>query len=120
MTDAELAAVNAGAGGTSFLDKIISNMGIADYATLASLAASAVAGGGGGGGTGPTTPYVSPFGAGTGFGTGMDYRAQPAIADYERYGFGPEATFFRPEYNRLISSAAAPAATTTPTYQPLI
>lgn len=121
MTDAELAATNAGAGGNSFLDKIISNMGITDYATLASLAASAVAGGGGGGGTGPTTPYVSPFGGGTGFGTGMDYRTQPAIADYERYGFGPEATFFRPEYNRMFSAAApTPAATTTPTYQPLI
>lgn len=104
----------------SLLDRITSNMGVTDYLTAASLLGSAVAGGGGGGGTGPTTPYVSPFGAGTGFGTGMDYRAQPAIADYERYGFGPEATFFRPEYNRLISSAAAPAATTTPTYQPLI
>lgn len=120
MTDAELAATNAGAGGNSLLDRITSNMDITDYATLASLAASAV-GGGGGGGTGSTTPYVSPFGAGTGFGTGMDYRAQPNILDYERYGFGPEATFFRPEYNRLISSAApAPATTATPTYQPLI
>lgn len=80
--------------------------------------------GGSGGGTGATTPYVSPFGAGTGFGTGMDYRAQPNILDYERYGFGPEATFFRPEYNRLVSGAsaapAAPAASTTPVYQPLI
>lgn len=105
----------------SLLDRITSNMGVTDYLTAASLLGSAVAGGGGGGGTGPTTPYVSPFGAGTGFGAGMDYRAQPAIADYERYGFGPEATFFRPEYNRLISAAApAPAATTTPTYQPLI
>ena len=104
----------------SLLDRITSNMGVTDYLTAASLLGSAVAGGGGGGGAGPTTPYVSPFGAGTGFGTGMDYRAQPNILDYERYGFGPEATFFRPEYNRLISSAAAPAATTTPTYQPLI
>lgn len=102
----------------SLLDRITSNMGVTDYLTAASLLGSAVAGGGG---TGPTRPYVSPFGAGTGFGTGMDYRAQPNILDYERYGFGPEATFFRPEYNRLISSAApAPAATTTPTYQPLI
>jgi hypothetical protein len=124
MTDAELAATNAGAGGTSFLDKIISNMGVMDYATLASLAASAVAGGGGGGGAGSTTPYVSPFGAGTGFGTGMDYRAQPNILDYERYGFGPEATFFRPEYNRLVSGAsAAPVSSTAATnsaYTPLI
>lgn len=79
----------------------------------------------GGAGTGGTTatPYVSPFGAGVGFGTGMDYRAQPAITDYERYGFGPEAMFFRPEYSRLVSSAAAPAqpaATTNPVYTPLI
>jgi hypothetical protein len=94
-----------------------------ELALIGSLGTSVIGSlfGGGGGGTGPTTPYVSPFGGGTGFGTGMDYRAQPAIADYERYGFGPEATFFRPEYNRLISAAApAPAATTTPTYQPLI
>jgi hypothetical protein len=86
MTDAELAATNAGAGGTSFLDKIISNMGIMDYATLASLVGSAVAGGGGGGGTGPTTPYVSPFGAGTGLGPGFAARTQinPNIADYEK------------------------------------
>lgn len=80
--------------------------------------------GGGGGGTGATTPYVSPFGAGTGFGTGMDYRAQPNILDYERYGFGPEAMFFRPEYNRLVSGAsAAPASSTAATnsaYTPLI
>jgi hypothetical protein len=95
----------------------------AELATLASLGVSGLSSllGGGGGGTGATAPYVSPFGAGTGFGTGMDYRAQPNILDYERYGFGPEATFFRPEYNRLVSGAsAAPAASTTPTYQPLI
>lgn len=104
----------------SLLDRITSNMGVTDYLTAASLLGSAVAGGGGGGGTGPTTPYISPFGAGTGFGTGMDYRAQPAIADYERYGFGPEASFFRPEYNQLISSAAPAPAATTPIYQPLI
>jgi hypothetical protein len=86
--------------------------------------------GGGGGGAGTTgVPYVSPFGTTGGFGTGMDYRAQPSIADYERYGFGPEAAFFRPEYSRLVSGAAgAPAATTmgpqgamvNPVYQPLI
>jgi len=108
----------------SLLDRITSNMGVTDYLTAASLLGSAVAGGGGGGGTGATTPYVSPFGAGTGFGAGMDYRAQPNILDYERYGFGPEAMFFRPEYSRLVSGAsaapAAPAASTTPIYQPLI
>jgi len=94
--------------------------------TAASLGSSLLGSlfGGSGSGAGATTPYVSPFGAGTGFGTGMDYRVQPAISDYERYGFGPEATFFRPEYNRLVSGAAsAPAASampTTPIYQPLI
>lgn len=103
-------------------DVLGTGLSVAELATLASLGVSGLSSlfGSGGGGAGSTTPYVSPFGTGTGFGTGMDYRAQPAIADYERYGFGPEATFFRPEYNRLISSAAAPAATTTPTYQPLI
>lgn len=83
-------------------------------------------GGGGGSGTTATTPYVSPFGTlggGMGFGGGMDFRATPAITDYERYGFGPEATFFRPEYNRLVSTGAAmsPTSTTpTPQYNPLI
>jgi hypothetical protein len=80
--------------------------------------------GGGGSSTTPTTPYVSPFGGMGGLlGTGTDFRAMPAIADYERYGFGPEATFFRPEYNRLVSSAAASAPATAPampTYTPLI
>ena len=103
-------------------DFLGTGLSLTELATVTGLGTSLLGSlfGGGGTGTTPTTPYVSPFGAGTGFGTGMDYRAQPAIADYERYGFGPEATFFRPEYNRLISSAAAPAATTTPTYQPLI
>ena len=111
MTAAETAAVNAGAGGTSFLDKIISNMGITDYATLASLAASAVAGGGGGGGTGSTTPYVSPFGAGTDF-AGLASRKQinPNIADYEKYGFGPEAQFFSGAQG---VGAGTPGTTTT-------
>lgn len=103
-------------------DFLGTGLSLTELATVTGLGTSLLGSlfGGGGTGTTPTTAYVSPFGAGTGFGTGMDYRAQPAIADYERYGFGPEATFFRPEYNRLISSAAAPAATTTPTYQPLI
>jgi hypothetical protein len=109
MTAAETAAVNAGAGGTSFLDKIISNMGVMDYATLASLAASAVTGGGGGGGAGPTTPYVSPFGAGTDF-AGLASRRQinPNITDYEKYGFGPEAQFF--SGIQTVNSSTPPAA----------
>lgn len=87
--------------------------------------------GGGSDGT-PQTPYVSPFGAGTGGLPGLAGRAQvnPNIIDYERYGFGPEASFFRPEYSGLVSRAAGftPATTQTtsgggtanPVYQPLI
>jgi hypothetical protein len=51
-------------------------------------------------------------------------RVNPNIADYERYGFGPEAMFFRPEYSQLFAAAPAaqaqPAATTNPVYTPLI
>jgi len=79
---------------------------------------------GGGGGADTSGPYVSPFGAGVGFGAGQDMRANPNILDYERYGFGPEAMFFRPEYNQLLAGAPAPqaqpAATTNPVYTPLI
>lgn len=99
-------------------------MGVMDYATLASLAASAVAGGGGGGGTGATTPYVSPFGAGTNFG-GFAARTQinPNITDYEKYGFGPEAQFFSGAATSpgaiappaATPAAATPAATSTTT-----
>jgi len=79
----------------------------------------------GGGDTGAGTPYVSPFGAGVGFARGQDMRANPNITDYERYGFGPEAMFFRPEYSGLLSSAAPapqaqPAMAINPVYQPLI
>jgi len=85
-----------------------------------------------GGGTGPTTPYVSPFGTGVGFGTGRDMRANPTIMDYERYGFGPEAMFFQPGYGLLSAGAAPqaqpimtapqaqPAMVTNPRYEPLI
>jgi hypothetical protein len=86
----------------------------------------------GGGSTGPTTPYVSPFGTGVGFGTGQDMRANPNIIDYERYGFGPEAMFFQPGYGLLSAGAAPqaqpimaapqaqPAMVTNPRYEPLI
>jgi hypothetical protein len=81
-----------------------------------------------GGDTGPTTPYVSPFGTGVGFGTGQDMRANPNIIDYERYGFGPEAMFFQPGYGLLNSGTPAPAflpqaqpiMATNPRYEPLI
>jgi hypothetical protein len=68
---------------------------------------------GGGGDTGAGVPYVSPFGtgAGVGFGTGQDMRANPNIIDYERYGFGPEAMFFKPQYTGLLpANAPAPQA----------
>jgi hypothetical protein len=79
----------------------------------------------GGGGTGTGTPYVSPFGTGVGFAPGRDMRANPNILDYERYGFGPEAMFFRPEYSGLLSGGAAPAQapqamTINPALMPLI
>lgn len=84
----------------------------------------------GGDGTGIGVPYVSPFGtgAGLGLGTGQDMRANPNIADYERYGFGPEAMFFQPGYGLLNSAAPAPAPApqaqpamaVNPRYEPLI
>jgi hypothetical protein len=108
-------------------------LSLTELLTLGSLGVSGLSTlfGGAGGGAGTTgVPYVSPFGATGGFGTGMDYRAQPSIADYERYGFGPEAAFFRPEYSGLVSraagftpsttQAASGSGTTKPVYQPLI
>jgi hypothetical protein len=38
-------------------------------------------------------------------------RANPNITDYERYGFGPEAMFFTPNYSRVFS-AGTPATQT--------
>jgi len=79
---------------------------------------------GGGGGTGTGAPYVSPFGGGSAFTPRQDMRVNPNILDYERYGFGPEAMFFRPEYSGLLPSAAPaqapPAMTINPAYMPLI
>jgi len=79
----------------------------------------------GGDGTGTGAPYVSPFGTGVGFARGQDMRVNPNILDYEQYGFGPEAMFFRPEYSGLVSAGAPapqaqPAMTTNPRYEPLI
>jgi hypothetical protein len=79
---------------------------------------------GGGGGTGTGSPYVSQFGTGAGFAPRQDMRANPNILDYERYGFGPEAMFFKPEYSGLLPAnapAQAPQAMTiNPAYMPLI
>jgi hypothetical protein len=119
-----------------FLKKPIGEWGVGDWLNAASLGSLGLSGigsllGGGSGGTSTATSYVSPFGAGTGFGigTGKDMRVNPNISDYERYGFGPEASFFAPGYSQLVSGAAgAPAATTmgpqgamvNPQYVPLI
>ena len=130
MTPEEIQDVTmSGAGGSGLLSKLLSGLGVSDYVTLASLLGGAIAGGGGGGKT-TAGPYVSPFGAGAGgIGTGRDYRIDPKIVDYERYGFGPEATFFSPDYSRLVSgSSGAPDPTTAgpasamvnPQYVPLI
>jgi len=135
MTQQEIEDVTmTGAGGGGLLAKLTANMGLTDYLTAASLLGSGVRSLFGGGGSAGTTagPYVSPFGAGVGFGAGQDMRVNPNIADYERYAFGPEATFFAPGYSQLVSGAAgAPMQTTmgpqsaminpnTPTYTPLI
>lgn len=119
-----------GAKGGGLLSQLTSGMGLTDYLTAASLLGSGISSlFGGGGGSTTAVPYVSPFGAGAGFGTGRDYRVSPGITDYERYGFGPEASFFAPEYSQLVSGAAgAPMQTTTgpqastinPKYVPLI
>ena len=122
-TAAETAALNAGAGGKGFLG---TGLSATQLATLGSLGASAVGSlfGGSGGTTGTGTPYVSPFGVG-GTMAGGDFRANPNIQNYEQYGFGGEASFFRPEYYNLVSSGSKmgytpPAGTTAPTYTPLI
>ena len=122
-TAKETAALNAGAGAGGVLG---TGLSLTELATLGSLGASAVGSlfGGSGGTTGAGTPYVSPFGTGGTMAGGQDFRASPAIADYERYGFGPEASFFRPEYYGLVSGGASKGYTaggaTTPTYTPLI
>jgi hypothetical protein len=124
MTPGQMASVSGLPTGSSILSGLTKNLGVTDYLTLAGLAGSGISSllGGGGTGAGAGTPYVSPFGAGGTFGNvaGRDMRAQPAIEDYERYGFGPEATFFQPAYNTLVSGAAGTNPTTTPTYRPLI
>jgi hypothetical protein len=116
--------------------KPVKDWGVGDWLDAAGIAGIAAKGVGsllGGGGDGSTAmPYASPFGAGTGLGlgTGRDMRVNPNITDYERYGFGPEATFFAPGYSQLVSGAAGSlsAPTTTgpasaminPQYVPLI
>jgi hypothetical protein len=68
---------------------------------------------GGGGDEGATTPYVSPFGAGPTFAPAARTQINPNIADYERYGFGPEAMFF--SAGQANPGAVATPSTTTTT-----
>ena len=76
---------------------------------------------GGGGDTGAGVPYVSPFGTGAGFAPRQDMRANPNIIDYERYGFGPEAMFFQPQYSGLLpANAPAPQAPPAMTINPAL
>lgn len=79
---------------------------------------------GGSGGEGTAVPYVSPFGPGMGAGgmpTGPSRQLNPTIADYERYGFGPEALFFAPQSNVVAPTTTGPAgAMVNPRYEPLI
>jgi len=81
---------------------------------------------GGGGDTGTATPYVSPFGMGAGgLLAGRDMRVNPNITDYEKYGFGPEAVFFSPQYGVAVNpTGGVPASAivnpNAPTYTPLI
>ena len=76
-------------------------------------------GGGGGESAGPTTPYVSPFGSDLGIGPAMARtQINPNIADYERYGFGPEALFFsggQTSPGAISGPLAAPTTTTAAT-----
>lgn len=125
LTPEQLAAINAGAGAAGVLG---TGLTASQLATIGGLGASAISSllGGGSGGATTGTPYVSPFGAGPSI-AGADYRVNPNIQNYEQYGFGPEATFFRPEYNKLVASGAgmgytppAMAQSSTQTYTPLI
>jgi len=80
---------------------------------------------GGGDGAGTAVPYVSPFGPGVGMGglpAGQDRRVNPNIADYEKYGFGPEAMFFAAQPGPVLASTTpGPAsAMVNPQYVPLI
>jgi hypothetical protein len=130
MTPEEAQDVTMTGAGGGLLSKLTAGMGLTDYLTAASLLGSGVSSLlGGGSGSTTAVPYVSPFGAGPAFGAGQDMRVNPNIADYERYGFGPEASFFAPEYSKLLAGVSgSPLQTTTgpqastinPKYVPLI
>lgn len=112
----------AGAGG-GLLSKPVSQWSLGDWYNAASLGSGILGGIIGSGsqpGTGTATgPYTSPFGN-LGSMAGKDMRATPSIANYETYGFGPEATFFKPEYGQIVSGALSSGSTTPTIYKPLI
>lgn len=112
-----------------FLKKPIGDWNFSDWrnaATLASLGVSGIGSlfGGSGGGTGTAMPYVSPFGPDIGVGglpSGQNRQLNPNIADYEKYGFGPEALFYAPQSIASAPTTAGPeSATVNPKYVPLI
>lgn len=71
--------------------------------------------GGGSGDEGATTPYTSPFGGGATLSLGGRTQVNPNIADYEKYGFGPEALFFSQGQNIPYMPPVSTAPTTTTT-----
>lgn len=116
-TAAETAALNAGAGAGGVFG---TGLNLAQLASITGIGVDLLGnllGGGGGGAAGATTPYVSPFGGDVGIGP-LASRTQvnPNIADYERYGFGPEALFFS---GGQTSSGATTGSTTGGTASPV-
>lgn len=103
-----LLGTTTGTGGTTTSENggvLGTGLSLSDLLTLLGVGSGLL--GGSGGGTGTTSTYVSPFGTGAGLGTGQDMRANPNITDYERYGFGPEAMFFQPNYSRIFSGGTS-------------
>jgi len=113
-----------------FLKKPINEWNFSDWRNAATLASLGVSGigelfGSGSGGAGTAVPYVSPFGPDGGVGglpMGQSRQLNPNIADYEKYGFGPEAMFFASQPSSLLAptTAAPESATVNPKYVPLI
>lgn len=103
------------------LGKPVSQWSVTDWLTAASLGGgllqSIIGQPSGQGSTG--YPYSSGFG-GLGPNAGKDMRVNPNITDYETYGFGPEATFFSQDYNKIVPGAMTSRTTTPTTYKPLI
>ena len=110
-TAAETAALNAGAAGAGGV--FGTGLSLAQLASITGIGVDLLGKLiGGGGDEGATTPYVSPFGAGPTFAPAARTQINPNIADYEKYGFGPEAMFFSAGQANP-GAVAAPATTTT-------